>query len=232
MMTLYGHHAPFNNAAGSFCTRGHGSRSSTSICTTAEDLAVMNPWRAGAGRARLILYESTSSTSIDDRFHPQLMPADPVMRAGAVVPVPLRAGVVLPHRHHRKGTAVAGGQGPRGIRDSLTQIAPVFVKQKYMLGTSSRCRRHRPAVVASGLLWYPVAEAGRAADEVRRAYLQSTGLYRGVNASGDAQVKDPTSTTLYLIRAIWEWCGDNGLTPYVAVKVDGSTRVPLEPAQR
>jgi len=41
-------------------------------------------------------------------------------------------------------------------------------------------------------------------------------------------VKDPSSTTPYLIRAIWEWCGDNGLTPYVAVKVDGSTRVPLE----
>ena len=41
-------------------------------------------------------------------------------------------------------------------------------------------------------------------------------------------MKDPSSTTPYLIRAIWEWCGDNGLTPYVAVKVDGSTRVPLE----
>ncbi len=41
-------------------------------------------------------------------------------------------------------------------------------------------------------------------------------------------MKDPLSTTPYLIRAIWEWCGDNGLTPYVAVKVDGQTRVPLE----
>jgi stringent starvation protein B len=41
-------------------------------------------------------------------------------------------------------------------------------------------------------------------------------------------VKEPSSTTPYLIRAIWEWCGDNGLTPYVAVKVDGNTRVPLE----
>jgi stringent starvation protein B len=41
-------------------------------------------------------------------------------------------------------------------------------------------------------------------------------------------VKEPASTTPYLIRAIWEWCGDNGLTPYVAVKVDGNTRVPLE----
>ncbi len=36
------------------------------------------------------------------------------------------------------------------------------------------------------------------------------------------------STTPYLIRAIWEWCVDNGFTPYVAVKVDSATRVPME----
>ena len=30
----------------------------------------------------------------------------------------------------------------------------------------------------------------------------------------------------YLIRAICEWCGDNGLTPYLAVKVNSQTRVP------
>jgi len=30
----------------------------------------------------------------------------------------------------------------------------------------------------------------------------------------------------YLIRAICEWCGDNSLTPYLAVKVNGQTRVP------
>lgn len=30
----------------------------------------------------------------------------------------------------------------------------------------------------------------------------------------------------YLIRAICEWCGDNSLTPFLAVKVDGQTRVP------
>jgi stringent starvation protein B len=41
-------------------------------------------------------------------------------------------------------------------------------------------------------------------------------------------VKEPSSTTPYLIRAIWEWCVDNGLTPYIAVKVDGTTRVPME----
>ena len=36
------------------------------------------------------------------------------------------------------------------------------------------------------------------------------------------------STTPYLIRAIYEWCCDSGLTPYIAVKVDESTRVPME----
>ena len=31
----------------------------------------------------------------------------------------------------------------------------------------------------------------------------------------------------YLIRAICEWCADNGLTPYIAVKVNSQTKVPL-----
>ena len=39
---------------------------------------------------------------------------------------------------------------------------------------------------------------------------------------------DPTSTRPYLIRALYEWCTDNGFTPYVAVRVDDSVRVPLE----
>ena len=41
-------------------------------------------------------------------------------------------------------------------------------------------------------------------------------------------MKEPSSTTPYLIRAICEWCLDNGFTPYIAVKVDDSTRVPME----
>lgn len=36
------------------------------------------------------------------------------------------------------------------------------------------------------------------------------------------------STKPYLLRAIWEWCCDNGFTPYVAVQVDGRTVVPRE----
>lgn len=34
------------------------------------------------------------------------------------------------------------------------------------------------------------------------------------------------STKPYLIRAIYDWCGDSGLTPYLAVRVDEKTRVP------
>ena len=37
-----------------------------------------------------------------------------------------------------------------------------------------------------------------------------------------------TSTKPYLLRAIYEWCTDNGYTPYLAAMVDGQTRVPRE----
>lgn len=34
------------------------------------------------------------------------------------------------------------------------------------------------------------------------------------------------STRPYLIRAIYDWCVDSGLTPYLAVRVDEQTEVP------
>ena len=34
------------------------------------------------------------------------------------------------------------------------------------------------------------------------------------------------STRPYLIRAIYEWCVDSGLTPYLAVRVNAQTEVP------
>ncbi len=36
------------------------------------------------------------------------------------------------------------------------------------------------------------------------------------------------STKPYLLRAIYEWCTDNGYTPYLATIVDARTRVPKE----
>jgi stringent starvation protein B len=37
-----------------------------------------------------------------------------------------------------------------------------------------------------------------------------------------------SSTRPYLIRALHDWCTDNGFTPYIAVHVDGAVRVPME----
>ena len=39
------------------------------------------------------------------------------------------------------------------------------------------------------------------------------------------------STRPYLIRALYDWCSENGFTPYVAVKVDHSVQVPREYVQ-
>jgi stringent starvation protein B len=36
------------------------------------------------------------------------------------------------------------------------------------------------------------------------------------------------STKPYLLRAIFEWCCDCGFTPYLSVRVDANTRVPME----
>lgn len=36
------------------------------------------------------------------------------------------------------------------------------------------------------------------------------------------------STKPYLLRALYEWCTDNGYTPHIAVRVDSRTRVPRQ----
>ncbi|QJC57559.1 Stringent starvation protein B [Polaromonas vacuolata] len=41
-------------------------------------------------------------------------------------------------------------------------------------------------------------------------------------------LQESSSTRPYLIRALYEWCTDNGFTPYVAVAVDDSVHVPRE----
>ena len=47
----------------------------------------------------------------------------------------------------------------------------------------------------------------------------------------DVNPDNALSTRPYLIRALYEWCSDQGFTPYVAVKVDGSVQVPREYVQ-
>jgi stringent starvation protein B len=45
---------------------------------------------------------------------------------------------------------------------------------------------------------------------------------------GSTEPAQGSSTRPYLIRALHDWCTDNGFTPYVAVFVDRSVQVPLE----
>jgi len=40
--------------------------------------------------------------------------------------------------------------------------------------------------------------------------------------------EDSPATRPYLVRALYEWCTDNGFTPYVAVMVDDTVQVPRE----
>ena len=44
----------------------------------------------------------------------------------------------------------------------------------------------------------------------------------------ETELNSPGSTKPYLVRAIHEWCTDNGLTPYLAVSVTDQVRVPAE----
>ncbi|MFZ1547741.1 MAG: glutathione S-transferase N-terminal domain-containing protein [Candidatus Nitrotoga sp.] len=103
-----------------------------------EDLMVINPYNMVPVLVErdLVLYESNIINEyIDERFpHPQLMPADPVMRA--------RARLFL-HRFESEmfchigalesGVQKTADKARQSVRDSLTQIAPIFAKQKFML---------------------------------------------------------------------------------------------------
>ena len=47
-------------------------------------------------------------------------------------------------------------------------------------------------------------------------------------ATGPSTDNQGTSTRPYLLRALHDWCTDNGFTPYIAVFVDASVQVPME----
>jgi RNA polymerase-associated protein len=109
-----------------------------------EDIALMNPYNEVPILVErdLILYEShIINEYIDERFpHPQLMPGDPVARARVrLFLLQLREGTV----HPRELAGGRGGVKPNDkqlekarsqIRDRLTQLAPIFLKNKFMLG--------------------------------------------------------------------------------------------------
>ena len=108
-----------------------------------EDLAVMNPYNRTPVLVErdLILYEShIINEYIDERFpHPQLMPGDPVARARVRLFLlnfekELFAHVNVLENRGIKPTDKQVERARSQIRDRLTQLAPIFLKNKYMLG--------------------------------------------------------------------------------------------------
>ena len=107
-----------------------------------EDISVMNPYGQVPilVERELILYESNIINEyIDERFpHPQLMPADPTMRARTRLFLfnferELFSQVSILENRNDADTK-AQDQARQKIRDGLAQIAPILTKNKYMLG--------------------------------------------------------------------------------------------------
>lgn len=109
-----------------------------------DDISIMNPYGQVPVlvERELILYESNIINEyIDERFpHPQLMPADPVMRARARLFLFNFERELFIHvqelerRDQSTIDPVAQESARNQIRDRLTQLTPIFVKNKFMLG--------------------------------------------------------------------------------------------------
>ncbi len=108
-----------------------------------EDIATMNPYGQVPILVErdLILYESNIINEyIDERFpHPQLMPADPLMRARARLMLfnferELFVHVRALEAERTKENDKANEKARAEVRDRLTTLAPLFLKNKYMLG--------------------------------------------------------------------------------------------------
>jgi RNA polymerase-associated protein len=108
-----------------------------------EDISTMNPYGQVPilVERELILYESNIINEyIDERFpHPQLMPADPLMRSRARLMLfnfekELFVHVNVLENDKSKSSEKANDRARSEIRDRLTTLAPLFLKNKYMLG--------------------------------------------------------------------------------------------------
>jgi len=103
-----------------------------------EDIAVINPYnRVPVLVDRdLVLYESNIINEyIDERFpHPQLMPPDPIMRARARQLLHTFEHELFSHIEVLEKNQKGSDKSRAHVRDQLVQLAPIFTKQKFMLG--------------------------------------------------------------------------------------------------
>ena len=165
-----------------------------------EDLAVMNPYNQVPVLVErdLILHESNIINEyIDERFpHPQLMPADPLMRARARLFLHRFEKELFSHIDTLEGNNQKQLDKARGlVRDSLMQMAPVFAKHKYMLGEDFSMLD----VAITPLLWrldyYGIQLPKPAAPLMKYAerLFSRPGVHRGAHLgrAGDAEVTHP-----------------------------------------
>ncbi|MDX9698592.1 MAG: glutathione S-transferase N-terminal domain-containing protein [Rhodocyclaceae bacterium] len=103
-----------------------------------EDIAVINPYnRVPVLVDRdLILYEANIINEyIDERFpHPQLMPPDPILRARARQLLHTFEQELFAHIPVLEANEKGSDKSRAHVRDQLVQFAPVFAKQRFMLG--------------------------------------------------------------------------------------------------
>jgi len=103
-----------------------------------EDIAVINPYnRVPVLVDRdLVLYEANIINEyIDERFpHPQLMPPDPIMRARARQLLHTFEHEMFEHIPALEANQKGVEKTRAHVRDHLIQLAPMFTKQKFMLG--------------------------------------------------------------------------------------------------
>ncbi len=107
-----------------------------------EDISVMNPYGQVPilVERELVLYESNIINEyIDERFpHPQLMPADPTMRARTRLFLYNFERELFSHvsvlEDRRNTDTNAQDKARAQIRDHLSQLAPLLTKNKFLLG--------------------------------------------------------------------------------------------------
>ncbi len=104
-----------------------------------EDLAIINPHNEVpvlVERDLVLQQANIINEYIDERFpHPQLMPADPVMRARARLFLHNFEEQLFDHiADVETSNQKVADKARATIRDNLTQIVPLFSKQQYILG--------------------------------------------------------------------------------------------------
>jgi len=105
-----------------------------------EDLAVINPYNnvpVLVERDLVLQQANIINEYIDERFpHPQLMPADPVMRSKARLGLFEMERDLYQHVNEIEANpdSKAADKARVVIRDNLTQLVPIFSRQEFILG--------------------------------------------------------------------------------------------------